>query len=82
MDELKPKFYMGAEALTSPLFATRHASGMGLKTYDTIEDALTAVSATVAESGKPRYIVQTVALVEPCPPPVKVTRIHVDERNG
>ncbi len=71
--ELKPKYYMGAEALSVP--RGRQDSRSGLNTYDTFAEAREAVSASVSETGKPRFIVKTVAYIEPSPPPVKVTLI-------
>ena len=61
------RYYMGAITLN-------HAkNNCGFPVYESLEDAIEAASNVVAKSGETRYIVKTVAKIEPLPPPVRVT---------
>lgn len=64
---MKATYYMGTIAILGV--------GKGLVTYDNIDDAIAAVSKVVADNKEPRCVVKVVAMVEPVPPPVRVTLV-------
>lgn len=62
---MKPRYYCGALSLNKGV--------SGIQTYGSLEEAVAAVSPAVTKLGEVRYIVKTVAMVEPAQAPVKVT---------
>ncbi len=63
------RFYIGSISLNEP-------TATGFPTFETHAEAVMYARKLVIEGGKPRYIVQVVTLVEPQPPPIKITRIR------